>query len=707
LTLSRLFPISTVPARRALLRPGPIISLLIIALASLVGAATAATSEIGRTSPGSASREWLFLLVVVWILLLGWALLYAAALNRWLSLTPERSLFLAALSHVPLLAPLALLAQIYGSDLVNHVYFFTAYTDLVFRPAVRGYLLLTPAVAQLVVGLACRPRVLIRLLSPALGIALLALVLRAWHLDWGFPGQFHPDEAQYVGKALQMLMSGDMHPYQFKNPSLMTYATYLVFVALTPQIESFHHAARLFEWNVVDPRGDLLLTLGARMISVSAGSLTVVLVYLTGRDMFGRRAAILAALILAVSLLHVRNSHYATNDMLATMFLAASFLFSARVLSQGGASNYLMSGLLGGLAVSTKYNAGVFVAALLAAHLMRVARTGGWKDAVDMRHHLILSAAVLASAFAFAIGTPYAVMDPHRFAADFWTQFSLGGEGWYGQQDEPSLLLFLKTLVQGFGLAPLILSAAAFLIARPSARWQLALIAAVPLLYLAFMSTQKLFFARFAIPLLPFLALLAGYSIQRAADFVRRPAWREALILLLVAAAVTQPLALTLRHITLLGEPDTREMAANWVSENVPPEASIAVEVHAGMNYPFGWRGNVSAKENPSYFWLRGVSVFWPERKHEADEVLLGKYDYVIVSSYGYAAPAANGADSPRAFYQALNSKGRLVASFSAVAAAEAPYSLDDVYSPFWHLHGRASPGPTVRIYQMGRGSYP
>ena len=67
------------------------------------------------------------------------------------------------------------------------------------------------------------PAAWLRRHGPLILILLLALALRAVHLDYGLPTIFHPDERFVVGPALQMVETGDLDPGFYNYPALPMY----------------------------------------------------------------------------------------------------------------------------------------------------------------------------------------------------------------------------------------------------------------------------------------------------------------------------------------------------------------------------------------------------------------------------------------------------------------------------------------------------
>ncbi|MGE5619210.1 MAG: ArnT family glycosyltransferase [Sphingomonadaceae bacterium] len=666
---------------------------VVVAASSLSGALIFPLSDLGRAAPWSVSRQWLLQLLEAWFALTGWAMLYALLLHKLSAVRWRRSFYCAALGHLPLLLCIALVGAVYGSDLSNHIYTTSPYGELIFQPLAKGYILLAPATLQALLFVRCRrSRV-----APALIIALitiLALSLRLWNINWGLPALFHPDEHQYIGRAFLMMATGDANPRYFENPSLMIYVTDLFYLLFSQQAQAFHLLGDLLGLGIQDPRGDYLVVLAARSFSALAGALTVALVYQIGKELFDAKAGIYASCLLGVSLLHVRNSHYATNDILAVLLLTASLLFSVRIYTRGAAIEYLLAGLCGGLGVSAKYNVGFFFVAIVVAHLARALSSSQTKHL--QRPHILLALGGAASAVGFVLGTPYSVLDFPSFLAGFLSQYGLGAENWLGQQAQPTPILFLSTLLHGLGLLPMVFAGTGIVLALQRDRWRLALLLSTPLAYFSFMSTQRLFFARFAMPLLPYLALLAGYGLYRLTERSHAPLWQRALPLLLLVLGVAQQLTLSWQHNYLLGQKDTRSLAAAWIGANTPEGSSIAMDGYSQEDNKFRW----------SSYSSRDTWVYWPGNDSTRPHIVSGDFDYVVIGSFGYGPWLLEGADPsllpPE--YRILESEAELIAVFGpGLGGADLHYSQDDMYTPYWHLTDRERPGPTIRIYDTKR----
>ena len=523
--------------------------------------------------------------------------------------------------------------------------------------------------------LADRPRLAPTWLTLAVlgAILALALGLRLWGLS---PVRgFHYDERLYAAKAERMLETGNPHPRYFKNPSLLTYviagellaARALGPLGVRPTADAPRPAFRL-----------------ARLTGALLGTAGVALAFATGAALFGRRVGLLAAAFLAVSFLHVRDSHYGVNDVPSAALLALSAYFDARLLRHPRPRWYLLAGLAGGLATSTKYTAGFFFAPLLAAHWL--ARREPGRRPQDRAALAALALAGACGLGGYLLGTPYTLLDFELFSRDFREQHGLGAAPSWGQPEGAVPLLYLGTLLQGFGALPLGLALVGLAVGWRRRPAEAVLLAAFPAAYLLFMLPKAVFYPRLAIPLLPFCAVLAGYG---AAELAGRlpPRWRGAGLAALLVAALAQPLANSVLHDRIMARTDTRVLAGEWVRANLPADRRVAAEedslvLPADGARPGGQLSKLQEGEQLPDLAARGV-------------------EYVVVNSFLYGRDA--GRERYRRLHRDLEQQAELIALIGpGIGGREVPYRQgDDVASPFWALEEYERIGPTVRIYSL------
>jgi hypothetical protein len=310
----------------------------------------------------------------------------------------------------------------------------------------------------------------------------------------------------------------------------------------------------------------------------------------------------------------------------------------------------------------------------------------------------------LAGLAGYLLGTPYTLLDTRRFLEDFGTQYRYGESRWLGQPLEPVPLLYLTSLLQGFGLIPCLLALAGAALAWRSNRKALVLLLSFPAIYLAFLMPKALFFPRFTIPLLPALALLASYGALELAG--RIPCrWRRPGLALLLAAALAQPLANDLLHNRLLLQADTRILANEWVQANLPAGSRVKVEDYSLRD--------LSTQARTYTLNTAGLRIerFEGSPETESARAFFDKgVQYVVTSSFAFDRylldPPGQGQRESGQRYQRLHTslerRTEEVARFApGQGNTEVPYRLDDVMTPFWSLPSYERPGPTVRVYSL------
>jgi 4-amino-4-deoxy-L-arabinose transferase-like glycosyltransferase len=415
-----------------------------------------------------------------------------------------------------------------------------------------------------------------------LGILLLAAGLRLWGLEFGLPHTgARPDETQVAKTAVDFL-SGNLNPGFFNYPTLFMYLIgggYLTYCAAGVAAGRFLSiAACAATW----PSNWTPFFLIARVVSAAAGTVTVWAVYRLGLRLFDRTTGLAAALFLACAFLHVRDSHFGVTDVTMTALVVLAVVALAEAHDCPSPRRFAAAGALAGLAASTKYNA------LLLAPGAVVSQALAWLERPDLgRLDRRVPAFAVAMIAAFVAGTPYSVIEPGRF----WTDASseavhlatghavLLGVGWR----------YHATVTLWHGLTwPLLAAALAggiwMVLERPR---RAALLLAFPLVYYAVAGRGTTVFARYMVPIVPFLCVTAGFLVSRLSTAIARGAPSSGgavavnqsasrLVAAVLAMALAMPgLAKSVALDRLLSRTDSRVLAADWAAANIPAGASV------------------------------------------------------------------------------------------------------------------------------------
>lgn len=393
---------------------------------------------------------------------------------------------------------------------------------------------------------------------PLLGILCVSAALRFWGLGWGLPNSlhsysYHPDEFLILGAAGSVLVTG--LPKLYNYPSLYIYlVSFAIAIAAAFGLSQDLH--------------DLYFS--ARVISAVMGVAAVWVVYWAAGRCWGFWQGIVAAMILCIAPLHVQHSHFATVDVPASVFVAASLGFALLVLNRGSWRDYLLCGAMTGLAAGAKYNAGVVVLSLITAHFL-----GSSDHKVRIRR---LLAALGVAVLAFVISTPAVFLTTREFLHGFTYELRHAASGHglvFVGVGNGFLYTFKSSLCYGLGPGFAVLFAVSVIygLVRSDNKALTILAFAVP--YYAMISASQVRFARYAILLLPAAALLISWLVcDLWIRFPRRTRWAWTGV---CGVIVIGTLLYTLALDRLFVIEDPRDRAEQWISANIPKGSGIGL----------------------------------------------------------------------------------------------------------------------------------
>lgn len=430
-----------------------------------------------------------------------------------------------------------------------------------------------------------------RHLVDLLALGVLAGTLRLWGIGFDLPMLYHRDEAKYVSIPLKIVKTGDYNPHFFNYPSLFFYILSLAYIAYFLFMASRGHLGSLDGMtlpeqvlpNVVGRATMPSQFLVGRGVVACAGILTVLVVYSIVRRAYGRRAGLIAGILLSVSPIHIRNCHFVAPDVVMLLFVVASFWFSYQVMLKGKRQDYVLAGLLAGLAASTKYNAYSAIVPLFVAHILRQRRSAllnadlGW--------------AIAACTGGFFVGTPFALLDLPAFlngvAFEVRHYTLLGDPGTEGQN---ALLWYAGYLLRAEGPVVLlaILEAGRGILRRTL---RTLLFACFPATYMLLVASYAVKNDRTVLTIVPFLAMLAGIFLDRAIAFIQEKidVRRRSRIVGWLSAMVPVLLALfwaaqrTIQIDTRFSQSDVRTQATLWMESELLPGSRIVGEYYSPL----------------------------------------------------------------------------------------------------------------------------
>jgi len=520
-----------------------------------------------------------------------------------------------------------------------------------------------------------------------IGALALAAALRVWGIGFGLPHTLtRPDEDATVSIAIGFV-TRSFNPHFFDWPSLFMYAVAVAFAGYfaVGRVVGWFADSSAFLAAMSDQPAPLFRI--ARGVSAAAGVGTVATVHAIGVELFDRTTALVAAFFVACAALHVRDSHFGVTDIAATWLVTMSFLYTVRFARRERRRDALFAAVWAGLAASTKYNAGLIVLPLAAAVL--TGRAG--------RRYQLLALCVGVTVVAFVCGTPYAILDRPAFVAALESisehlrggHAALAGPGW--------LVHLTSSLRYGLGLPLLIAGIGGLALGVARDRRDGVLFCLFPLTYYIFIGSGRTAFARYILPVVPFLCLAAARIVVTTAEGVAAAMKRERrapLVAWALGIAIAVPsLASAIRSDRLLATPDSRLLAADWIHARFPGGVTIAQT------------GTVAAQV----------------QMKTADPAQFARYRAGDIGHGSEAVPASLGArsqlpelivveDCPLPYCSLPDATRRLLAreydlqqQFTAVDATlpDLAYDRDDdFYLPLAGFDAVTRPGPNISIFR-------
>ena len=412
-------------------------------------------------------------------------------------------------------------------------------------------------------------------------IVLIALAIRVWGNWWDYPGNYHPDEAKLVRTAVAFFEEKTIRTDFLAYPTLYTYCLTLLFTV----IGSVGTALGTFaEWG-----GSMLafydacpgpLHVIARTVTALFGAGTVWLTWLLGARLFSPRTGLVAALCLTFSYTHVLASHYATTDVPATFFVLLTVLLAQRIFTGSDSGReYLYAGLFAGLAAATKYPAGLVFASIIAATIWGTSPAAR----LQRRSYRSLATAACAAIVGFLLACPSALVQWRDFFGALFDESIHAHTGHLGSVPG-DLLGYVTHLTPAAGVGYAI-AAAAFLGLLTGLfymRRAALFIVAFPVCYYALIATSTLQTLRYITPVIPFICLFAAFFIDTLQiRLFQRQSAPSAWLFVAAMLVVTPAYMCVLADYLSLAQGDTRRAAAEWATDNVPRDETVAVSVHS------------------------------------------------------------------------------------------------------------------------------
>lgn len=411
-------------------------------------------------------------------------------------------------------------------------------------------------------------------------IVLCGATFRLWGIGWGLRDAAiqrrpHPDEWVVYWLFRWFHHSGTLNPCSkplstcfFDWGGFFPYLAYGMHSVLLPMLEripagNFGSHADL---------GFVLSVLSGRLTSALVSTITIVVVYAIARTTFSPQAGLLAALVMATSALPIQLAHFATPDSTVALLVSMALYCMTRSVNTQSAGALIFAGAFVGVAAGTEYHMVILCLPLMVSWL--------FLPRAPVRFAV---ASLCAAALGYLTFNAYDIVDWSSFLnamhhtllirtvdsqAEYQGRFDTFGPDW----------LYIVRYPLGYGVGALFSIWLVIGVMRAIVRRagpDIVLLCWV-VSYGLVVSLSAAKFLRYSLPLMPALAVLAGavgWDVLSSRRRLLKPLGAVALLAATVYSAVYDS-----AYSALFSLPDSRQVATQWLQQNVPRHSWLAFE---------------------------------------------------------------------------------------------------------------------------------
>ncbi len=554
-------------------------------------------------------------------------------------------------------------------------------------------------------------------------------MIRLCGVEFGLPNIYHADETIVVNHALAY-GTGDLNPHFFRIPPLISYIIFFeygIYYLLGTVFGFFSSIVDFQNLFLEDPTSFFLI--GRITVGVIAGTTSVYFIYLLGSRIFSEAVGIISAFFLSLTFLHVRNSHYIYLDIMMVLFIILTYIFIFKFLETGLRRDYVFAGCFAGAATAVKYNAALLLAPFIAGYLINYFTNRNDGKIRSVNTNTVI--AFISMGLTFIVLNPYCILDMKFFLASFASETHVqGGVGFFHH--------LKHSLFQGLGMPLFTLCLIGFFYAVCRLSRKLIVFISFPLVFYLVNVNFSQPHARYVLPLIPFLLILAAWFLESTLFKEGMPTLKAKILITAVSIMVVLPSGIkSVYSDYLFSRKDTRTLAKEWIEDKIPCGSKIAIDhsffsprlnpskeqLEDKLNYVLQNQLG-TAKENkirmlmklnearPNYslYFLNddeGSSKAFlfaqPVIPFKFNKLLNSGVQYVVVSNEKLSGSNAQ-------FYSELKRKGKVVAGFTPYRDKTRSFPVENVTRTAGPLkskevYARERNGEIITIYSIGSNS--
>lgn len=409
-----------------------------------------------------------------------------------------------------------------------------------------------------------------------LGAAALSLAINLSQIQRDLPFDIQPDEEVFSGAPLRIVSSGNLNPGWFGHPGstyiyplALIYHVYGVVVHEVPLFQGDH----FFRDQYYSIRTDIILL--GRFLSTLYAVLSIPLIYLLGKRVFGVQTAVMATWLGALAI--GDYGQIMRTDTVGVFFSLLALLSLVRTAEAPTRRNYILSGIALGLAVATRSLLVGFAPLIFFLHTLpnRQPTPRPWRS---------ISFAILAAAVTFVATTPFMFLDWQNALTTLQIEMRDYHSGADGLSFGGNFLWYLtRGLPFGVGWPALIFALLGLRVELRKERPAVLLLGAAIFMYMVAISLPALHWQRWSVQILPVILL---FSVSGAVWLVQKVSLpktvrRSVLTLACGVLLVVPPVDALWRRAIVAERVSTRTLMREWILQNIPNGSGIIATFYA------------------------------------------------------------------------------------------------------------------------------
>jgi hypothetical protein len=409
-----------------------------------------------------------------------------------------------------------------------------------------------------------------------------ALGLRVWGIWFGLPYLFHDDEGFEVIRALQ-LGSGEFD-FERLGKGGFFYLLFVEYGFLFLALKIFGVVSSPADFALYFVRDPSAFYLIGRATAAVVAVINIYLVYRITLSSYSARAAIYAAAIFSVNILHAKLAHFIAVDIPMTCLATGALIFALKIAADGNERDYYWAALLTALATTTKLPAVLLFVPLMVAHTLNVRERTG--SILQVFHSRIVWQAAGVFLVVYLVLTPGVIVNFSEFLAHFG-EFDSSEQA--ASLDPASALpaggmnrfaYYLDVMISSmtWPLFTICLAGVALGVWKRE-KTDLVLISFAVVFYLvmAISSDEHHFFPRYVLPVFPIMAILGGRVLHDFMSYLPGNKARVVVVMLFIGLSVL-PISQIVEDNIEITRKDTRAIAKEWIDDNIAVGSKIVIE---------------------------------------------------------------------------------------------------------------------------------